>query len=57
MKIDLRVARVIAAERVPNSKKLVKMDIDVGTEHRTIVAGIAESRGRSSVVTSSSSRT
>jgi methionyl-tRNA synthetase len=42
MKIDLRVARVIAAERVPNSKKLVKMNIDLGTEQRTIVAGIAE---------------
>jgi methionyl-tRNA synthetase len=42
MRIDLRVARVTAAERVPNSKKLVKMNIDLGTEQRTIVAGIAE---------------
>jgi methionyl-tRNA synthetase len=42
MKIDLRVARVTAAERVPNSRKLVKMNIDLGTEQRTIVAGIAE---------------
>jgi methionyl-tRNA synthetase len=42
MKIDLRVARVTAAERVPNSKKLMKMNIDLGTEQRTIVAGIAE---------------
>jgi methionyl-tRNA synthetase len=42
MKIDLRVARVLAAERVPNSKKLMKMEIDMGSEHRTIVAGIAE---------------
>ncbi len=42
MKIDLRVARVTAAERVPNSRKLVKLDIDLGTEQRTIVAGIAE---------------
>jgi methionyl-tRNA synthetase len=42
MKIDLRVARVLTAERVPNSKKLVKMTIEVGAEHRTIVAGIAE---------------
>ncbi len=42
MKIDLRVARVITAERVPNSKKLMKMEIDLGTEQRTIVAGIAE---------------
>jgi methionyl-tRNA synthetase len=42
MKIDLRVARVLTAERVPNSKKLVKMSIDLGSEQRTIVAGIAE---------------
>lgn len=42
MKIDLRVARVVSAERVPNSKKLVKMEIDLGTERRTIVGGIAE---------------
>jgi methionyl-tRNA synthetase len=42
MKIDLRVARVTAAERVPNSKKLMKLSIDLGTEQRTLVAGIAE---------------
>lgn len=42
MKIDLRVARVLAAERVPNSKKLVKLHVDVGSDQRTIVAGIAE---------------
>jgi methionyl-tRNA synthetase len=42
MKIDLRVARVLAAERVPNSKKLMKLDIEIGGEARTIVAGIAE---------------
>jgi len=42
MKVDLRVARVLTAERVPNSKKLMKLTIDLGTEQRTIVAGIAE---------------
>ena len=42
LKIDLRVARVLAAEKVPNSKKLMKLSIDVGTEQRTLVAGIAE---------------
>jgi methionyl-tRNA synthetase len=42
MKIDLRVAKVLAAERVPNSKKLIKMEIDLGSEKRTLVAGIAE---------------
>jgi methionyl-tRNA synthetase len=42
MKVELRVARVVAAARVPNSKKLIKLDIDLGGELRTIVAGIAE---------------
>ena len=42
MKVELRTARIIEAERVPKSKKLVKMRVDVGTEQRTIVAGIAE---------------
>ena len=42
MKVELRVAKVLEAEAVPKSKKLVKLRIDVGTEQRTIVAGIAE---------------
>jgi methionyl-tRNA synthetase len=42
MALDLRVAKVLTAERVPKSKKLVKMSVDVGTETRTLVAGIAE---------------
>ena len=42
MKVDLRVAKVLAAERVPNSKKLVKLHVDLGSEQRTLVAGIAE---------------
>jgi methionyl-tRNA synthetase len=42
MKIDLRVARIVSAERVPNSRKLVKLEVDLGSERRTLVAGIAE---------------
>jgi methionyl-tRNA synthetase len=42
MKVDLRVAKVLTAEKVPNSRKLVKLTIDVGSEQRTLVAGIAE---------------
>jgi methionyl-tRNA synthetase len=42
MKVELRVAKVLAAERVPKSKKLIKLHVDVGTEQRTLVAGIAE---------------
>jgi methionyl-tRNA synthetase len=40
--IELRVAKVLTAERLPKSKKLVKLWIDLGAEQRTIVAGIAE---------------
>ena len=42
MKIDLRVAKVLEAERVPKSKKLLKLLVDTGVDQRTIVAGIAE---------------
>jgi methionyl-tRNA synthetase len=42
MKIDLRTAKVLSAEKVSNSRKLVKLTIDVGTEQRTLVAGIAD---------------
>jgi methionyl-tRNA synthetase len=42
MKVELRTAKVLAAERVPKSNKLLKLSVDVGTEQRTIVAGIAE---------------
>ena len=42
MNIDLRTATVIAAEAVPKSKKLIKLQVDLGTEQRTILAGIAE---------------
>ncbi len=42
MKVELRTAKVLAAEKVPNSRKLIKLSIDVGTEQRTLVAGIAD---------------
>jgi len=40
-KVDLRVAKVIEAEAVPKSSKLLKLTIDMG-EKRTLVAGIAK---------------
>jgi len=43
MKVELRTAKVLTAEKVPNSKKLIKLSVDVGAEQRTLVAGIAES--------------
>ncbi len=50
MKIELRVAKVLAAERVPNSKRLIKLEVDVGSERRTLVAGIAEAYEADSLV-------
>ena len=41
-KSDLRVAQVIQAERVPGTDKLAKLRIDIGSEQRQIVAGIAQ---------------
>ena len=40
-KIDLRVAKILEAETVPKSSKLLKLKIDIG-EERTIVAGIGK---------------
>ena len=42
LKIDLRVAKVLEAEAVPKSKKLIKLTVDTGRDRRTIVAGIAD---------------
>jgi methionyl-tRNA synthetase len=42
MKVELRVAKVLEAEAVPKSKKLLKLSVDAGSETRTILAGIAE---------------
>jgi methionyl-tRNA synthetase len=42
MKVELRVARVLSAERVPKSTRLLKLQVDTGADQRTIVAGIAE---------------
>src|SRR5699024_6483700 len=39
---DLRVAEVMEAEKVKNTDKLIKMQLDVGTEKRQVISGIAE---------------
>lgn len=41
-KLGLKVAEVKSAEKVPGSKKLLKLQVDLGSETRTLVAGIAE---------------
>ena len=40
-RVDLRTAKVVAAERVQGADKLLKLTVDIGTGTRTIVAGIA----------------
>jgi methionyl-tRNA synthetase len=41
-RMDLRVARILKAERVPGATKLLKLEVDIGTEKRQMVAGVAE---------------
>ena len=41
-KLDLRTAIVTAAEKVEKTEKLLKLTVDLGTEQRTIVSGIAQ---------------
>ena len=42
-KVELRVAQIKVAERVPKADKLLRLEVDLGTETRQILAGIAES--------------
>jgi methionyl-tRNA synthetase len=41
-KMDIRVAKIIEAERIPKTKKLLKLKVDTGVDQRTVVSGIAE---------------
>jgi methionyl-tRNA synthetase len=43
VKVELRVAQIKVAERVPKADKLLRLEVDLGTETRQILAGIAES--------------
>lgn len=42
VKMDIRIATVLEAEAVPKSKKLLKIKLDIGSEQRTVLSGIAE---------------
>ena len=42
MKLDIRVGNILEAEKVPKTKKLLKLLVDTGIDQRTIVSGIAE---------------
>ena len=41
-RLDIRVGKVVSAERVKGSKKLIELKIDIGGEVKRAVAGIAE---------------
>jgi methionyl-tRNA synthetase len=41
-KVDLRVAQVLVAERIPKADKLLRLEVDLGYERRQILAGIAQ---------------
>ncbi len=42
LKVELRVAQIVVAERVPKADKLLRLEVDLGYERRQILAGIAE---------------
>jgi len=41
MNVDLRAARVVACEKIPKAKKLLRLEVDLGDEVRQVVSGIA----------------
>jgi methionine--tRNA ligase beta chain len=42
-KLDIRIGRVLSAEKVEGTEKLLRLEVDLGTEQRQVVAGMAES--------------
>ncbi len=42
MKMDIRTGTILEAEKVPKTKKLLKLKVDTGIDKRTVVSGIAE---------------
>jgi len=42
-KVELKVGKIIEAEKIEGSDKLIKLQVDLGAEKRQIVAGIAKS--------------
>lgn len=41
-KVDLRVGKVISAEKILNSEKLLKLSVDLGEEKRQVLAGVGK---------------
>ncbi|HVJ07946.1 MAG TPA: methionine--tRNA ligase [Acidisarcina sp.] len=49
-KVELRVAQILVAERIPKADKLLRLEVDLGYEKRQILAGIAEAYEPASLV-------
>lgn len=49
-KLDIRVGTILEAEKMPKTKKLLKLKVDTGIDVRTIVSGIAESFSAEEVI-------
>jgi len=45
-KIEMRVAKIISAEKIDGSVKLIKLIVSLGVEERQVIAGIGESYSR-----------
>jgi methionyl-tRNA synthetase len=41
-KLDIRIGKILKAKKIEGSKKLLKLEVDLGEEKRVVVAGIAE---------------
>lgn len=41
-KLDIRIGKILSAEKIPEGDKLLKLVVDVGEEERQILAGMAE---------------
>ena len=49
-RVQMRVGQVLEAEKIEGSRKLIKLKVDIGTEVRQVVAGIAEAYEPASLV-------
>tara|TARA_Y100000310_G_scaffold329325_1_gene398942 strand:- start:5777 stop:6097 length:321 start_codon:yes stop_codon:yes gene_type:complete len=49
-KLDLKIAKILTAERVEDSEKLLKLQVDLGNEQRQIIAGIAKTHNPEDLV-------
>jgi methionyl-tRNA synthetase len=49
-KIDLRIAKILHAEQVPDAEKLLKLTLDIGAETRTVFAGIKSAYAPESLI-------